>query len=143
MRLDKCSVCKGIKGGVPGNENLINGVLVCDYCHGDGAYKKTLKIGDNYDPNIEDPRFMEMWDEIRKAGTLYGWIGVGLSAWRAAVALNATEKYPEWMTKLRKELLLSKVTHTFTFTRDEVMQLMNISHPASIRRDSREIPEND
>jgi len=30
---DNCEVCKGSKGGVKGNENIINGKLVCDYCH--------------------------------------------------------------------------------------------------------------
>jgi hypothetical protein len=30
----------------------------------------------------------------------------------------------EWVAKLRKELLLSKMTHTFTFTRDEVVELL-------------------
>ena len=44
------------------------------------------KIGDNFDPNIEDPRFTEMWHEIQKAGYSHGWLGVGLSAWRAALS---------------------------------------------------------
>lgn len=30
---DKCQFCYGAKGGVPGNENRINGIVVCDYCH--------------------------------------------------------------------------------------------------------------
>lgn len=30
---DNCEVCKGANGGVPGNENVINGVVTCDYCH--------------------------------------------------------------------------------------------------------------
>ena len=29
---DSCEVCYGEKGGVPGNENLIKGFVVCDYC---------------------------------------------------------------------------------------------------------------
>lgn len=29
---DGCELCKGERGGVPGNENVINGVVVCDYC---------------------------------------------------------------------------------------------------------------
>ncbi len=29
---DNCQVCKGAKGGVRGNENRINGVVICDYC---------------------------------------------------------------------------------------------------------------
>lgn len=31
---DNCQVCGGVKGGVPGNENHVNGMVVCDYCHG-------------------------------------------------------------------------------------------------------------
>lgn len=29
---DNCANCQGIRGGVPGNENVINGRRVCDYC---------------------------------------------------------------------------------------------------------------
>jgi hypothetical protein len=30
---DACQVCHGEKGGEPGNENIIGGVIMCDYCH--------------------------------------------------------------------------------------------------------------
>jgi hypothetical protein len=30
---DNCEVCNGSKGGIPGNENVINGRVMCDYCH--------------------------------------------------------------------------------------------------------------
>ena len=30
---DNCQICHGANGGVKGNENVINGVIVCDYCH--------------------------------------------------------------------------------------------------------------
>jgi hypothetical protein len=36
-KLDSCSVCKGAKGGVRGNENIIDGVIKCDYCHAEGS----------------------------------------------------------------------------------------------------------
>lgn len=29
---DGCKFCLGHKGGEPGNENVIKGVVVCDYC---------------------------------------------------------------------------------------------------------------
>lgn len=29
---DNCQECKGRKGGVPGNENRIDGEVLCDYC---------------------------------------------------------------------------------------------------------------
>lgn len=32
IALDNCEICRGSKGGVPGNENIINGQVVCDYC---------------------------------------------------------------------------------------------------------------
>lgn len=32
-KLDDCEVCKGAMGGVPGNENYVEGVVMCDYCH--------------------------------------------------------------------------------------------------------------
>lgn len=31
---DACELCSGFRGGVPGNENIIDGVTVCDYCAG-------------------------------------------------------------------------------------------------------------
>lgn len=34
---DGCEVCLGAKGGVLGNENVIGGVVACDYCHSDGS----------------------------------------------------------------------------------------------------------
>jgi hypothetical protein len=29
---DKCEQCGGAKGGMRGNENVINGRVLCDYC---------------------------------------------------------------------------------------------------------------
>lgn len=30
---DNCQVCRGARGGVKGNENRLDGIVVCDYCH--------------------------------------------------------------------------------------------------------------
>lgn len=38
---DNCQKCEGRKGGVPGNENRINGVVVCDYCHSQVSRKES------------------------------------------------------------------------------------------------------
>lgn len=32
MLTDECEICQGASGGVLGNENIIDGVTVCDYC---------------------------------------------------------------------------------------------------------------
>lgn len=32
---DKCQVCRGERGGMPGNENIMYGMTVCDYCSSD------------------------------------------------------------------------------------------------------------
>lgn len=32
---DKCEKCKGKRGGVRGNENVVGGVILCDYCSAD------------------------------------------------------------------------------------------------------------
>lgn len=32
---DNCQVCEGSRGGTLGNENVVNGVVMCDYCHAD------------------------------------------------------------------------------------------------------------
>lgn len=37
---DACSSCFGKRGGVPGNENIVNGVVLCDYCSADLMLKK-------------------------------------------------------------------------------------------------------
>lgn len=40
---DACQLCGGFRGGVPGNENVIDGVTVCDYCSATiFKYKKLL-----------------------------------------------------------------------------------------------------
>lgn len=36
---DGCEVCYGQRGGTPGNENLIDGKRVCDYCHAEMVLK--------------------------------------------------------------------------------------------------------
>lgn len=35
IEVDDCSRCHGSRGGVKGNENIVNGVLLCDYCCAD------------------------------------------------------------------------------------------------------------
>lgn len=30
---DNCQICHGEKGGVPGNENIVDSTVMCDYCH--------------------------------------------------------------------------------------------------------------
>jgi len=32
---DNCTICHGDNGGVKGNENIIDGIVMCDYCHAD------------------------------------------------------------------------------------------------------------
>jgi hypothetical protein len=32
---DNCEICLGRNGGVRGNENIIDGVVMCDQCHAD------------------------------------------------------------------------------------------------------------
>lgn len=29
---DNCQLCHGAKGGVRGNENIVDGIVMCDYC---------------------------------------------------------------------------------------------------------------
>ena len=33
LKRDACQVCHGMKGGEPGNENIVDGIVMCDYCH--------------------------------------------------------------------------------------------------------------
>ena len=51
-----CELCNGTRGGVPGNENRIDGKLVCDNCHADmmrdtaskhkDMFGRQIKVGD-------------------------------------------------------------------------------------------------
>ena len=34
-----CEVCGGTRGGCPGNENVVDGTIICDYCYADGVRK--------------------------------------------------------------------------------------------------------
>jgi len=34
---DNCRVCDGTRGGMRGNENVVFGIVCCDYCHADGS----------------------------------------------------------------------------------------------------------
>ncbi|MBY0550665.1 MAG: hypothetical protein K2W95_25525 [Candidatus Obscuribacterales bacterium] len=47
QKLDNCQVCKGAHGGVPGNENVMNGIVICDYCTvaclGEGALQTAAR----------------------------------------------------------------------------------------------------
>ena len=38
--LDNCEVCFGKSGGVCGNENIVDGVVMCDYCTAKDMNKK-------------------------------------------------------------------------------------------------------
>ena len=40
MIKDSCKICNGSKGGIPGNENIIHGILMCDYCHAEQLKKE-------------------------------------------------------------------------------------------------------
>ena len=39
---DKCEVCHGESGGIRGNENIVRGITMCDYC--DAANKKLKDV---------------------------------------------------------------------------------------------------
>ena len=47
-RKDKCENCHGSRGGVRGNENIVNGKILCDYCSCDlidfKKYSDTIDI---------------------------------------------------------------------------------------------------
>lgn len=52
---DHCEICAGTRGGVPGNENIVEScgekVTMCDYCHADemrrpGFWKEGPRMGE-------------------------------------------------------------------------------------------------
>jgi hypothetical protein len=42
---DACEICLGRNGGAPGNENIVDGVIMCDYCSADPARSKCAGCG--------------------------------------------------------------------------------------------------
>ena len=54
---DECEVCEGTRGGLRGNENFVNGKVMCDYCSADFLQK---------DP--EHQRLMNEWREKAATG---------------------------------------------------------------------------
>jgi hypothetical protein len=41
---DNCQVCHGTRGGQWGNENLVNGVVMCDDCHAEHMYRVAQRM---------------------------------------------------------------------------------------------------
>ena len=39
-----CQICRGTRSSVPGNSNIINGIVVCDYCHADMMRGRPLVV---------------------------------------------------------------------------------------------------
>lgn len=38
-QLDGCQLCLGLRGGTPGNENIVNSIVMCDYCTSDYLFR--------------------------------------------------------------------------------------------------------
>jgi hypothetical protein len=51
--LDGCEQCGGTRGGVPGNENIVNGRKLCDYCHADAGVMAAVPT---------DAQLDELWE---------------------------------------------------------------------------------
>lgn len=73
---DNCAFCLGAKGGVRGNENVVGGVIVCDYCSAllhnmqksPGEEKPSgefLKCVDALASYVNSPLWLRTEDEIR------------------------------------------------------------------------------
>jgi hypothetical protein len=41
---DDCEICHGAREGVPGNENVVDGKLMCDECTGDFLFKNRERL---------------------------------------------------------------------------------------------------
>ena len=54
--LDKCEVCHGTKGGLPGNENHVNGLIMCDYCHAEDMYRRNISALPPQRPSDEEAK---------------------------------------------------------------------------------------
>lgn len=45
FRRDNCEVCHGKRGGVRGNENRLDGVVMCDFCTADVLRERWRRVG--------------------------------------------------------------------------------------------------
>lgn len=64
MDKDKCEVCEGKRGGIPGNENVVDGIIMCDYCHADGGPQGRVNAMD--DILEELVRMSDRAEEVKK-----------------------------------------------------------------------------
>jgi hypothetical protein len=46
QKLDNCHMCFGSRGGVKGNENVVDGIVLCDYCSLE-YYRLKLRLQNN------------------------------------------------------------------------------------------------
>lgn len=108
---DHCVVCDGTRGGMPGNENLINGQPVCDYCHAD---QMTARNNGQKDPAQASLEELAAIVDPRIVGSKK--VHVRVAALRRVVALarqalpkvTATE-VPEAIWKRVKSIILNHV----------------------------------
>lgn len=67
-----CEGCNGTRGGVPGNENIVNGRILCDFCHVD-------EMGKPEDPVVtvtsEEEAPWAFDDECTRCNTPMTWAG--------------------------------------------------------------------
>lgn len=60
---DACEECRGESGGIPGNENIVDGIILCDYCH---AKKIPIASPAGVEERVELPK-IDIIDEDRDA----------------------------------------------------------------------------
>lgn len=70
---DACSICQGANGGVPGNENVIEGQLVCDYCHAETLRPLPLPAPSALPWQTEIPTLADLGDAMEE----YFWVRGG------------------------------------------------------------------
>lgn len=99
-----------------------HGDTICDYVA--TALQSVMKdeiLSDMLEYSKGPVGASEKWGE-RTVGSCiaaFGWH----QALKGQVLQSATPE-AEWITKLRRELLMSKMTHNFTLSRDEVIELL-------------------
>ena len=59
---DDCEICRGMRGGVPGNENIVGGRVVCDYCHVTAMREQIESDKQRMGKRAWDAQFMGGWD---------------------------------------------------------------------------------
>jgi hypothetical protein len=110
---DACEICKGERGGVPGNENVVEGVTMCDYCHAERMMDRE-EIEMKPLPEYGDHMTVEEWLAAVDSGCFIDYDGHG--KWANATQMSNKMVVPSDVSRKCFEIPLG-MTHVVWFNK--------------------------